>query len=250
MRVLAHRGLVDPSRPENTLAAVTAALDAGADGVEVDVRLTADGVLALSHDDDLGRVAGVRLPISRTPWTVLEEAAGAQGLRLARAGEVLLAAAGRRVVLEAKPAPPGAAAQRTARALTAQLVALRRTGLLLDVTVSSFSPGLLGHVRRLLPADLGVRTALLGGPLVRPSSLVRQALREGHDEVHPHVGALLRSPRSVAQAHGTGLLVVPWTVNADRDVLRLSRLGVDGVITDVPREVARTLVATSVRQAS
>jgi glycerophosphoryl diester phosphodiesterase len=47
-----------PTYPENTLAAVRTALQAGVDGVEVDVRATEDGVLVLSHDGDLGRVLG------------------------------------------------------------------------------------------------------------------------------------------------------------------------------------------------
>jgi hypothetical protein len=47
-----------PTYPENTLAAVRTALQAGVDGVEVDVRATEDGVLVLAHDGDLGRVLG------------------------------------------------------------------------------------------------------------------------------------------------------------------------------------------------
>jgi glycerophosphoryl diester phosphodiesterase len=59
MRVIGHRGTPShPTYPENTLAAVRTALQAGVDGVEVDVRATEDGVLVLAHDGDLGRVLG------------------------------------------------------------------------------------------------------------------------------------------------------------------------------------------------
>ena len=61
MLLLAHRGLTSAGNPENTAEAVAAARRAGADGCEVDLRLTADGVLLSSHVDDLLRVAGAPL---------------------------------------------------------------------------------------------------------------------------------------------------------------------------------------------
>ncbi|HWG95203.1 MAG TPA: glycerophosphodiester phosphodiesterase [Mycobacteriales bacterium] len=235
MLLLAHRGLPGATRPENTLAAVAAALDAGADGVEVDLRLTADGVLALSHDPDLSRTAGLPVAVAETPWPRLQEVAGAHGLALARAEDLLALAQGRRVVLEVKQPPPGpAATARTALAVAGLLRSLERAGLPLDVTVSSFAPPVVERVRRLLPPRSVVRTALLGRPMVRPSSLLRQALQDGHDEVHPHVSALLAQPEAVATAHAVGLAVVPWTVNRRREVRRCERLGVDALITDVP----------------
>lgn len=243
--VLAHRGLPAPGRPENTLAAVDAALTAGADGVEVDLRLTADGVLVLAHDPDLRRVAGLPLAVAETSWPLLRSAAATAGVALTTAEEALVLTAGHRVVLEVKQPPPGpAAVARTALVVAGLLRSLQRTGLPLDVTVSSFSADVVAHVRRLLPAGDGVRTALLGRPLVRPASLVRQALAVGHDEVHPHTCALLAAPEAVATAHAVGLAVVPWTVNRRREVRRLDRLGVDGLITDVPAS-ARLALSTS-----
>jgi glycerophosphoryl diester phosphodiesterase len=235
MLLLAHRGLPGDRRPENTLAAVAAALEAGADGVEVDLRLTADGVLAMSHDPDLTRTAGLPLAVADTSWSQLHDLAGTAGLELARVEDLLVLTSERRVVLEVKQPPPGpAATSRTALALAGALVSLQRAGLPLDVTVSSFSPAVVEAVRRLLPPGSGVRTALLGRPLTRPSSLLRQALRDGHDEVHPHVSALLAAPSTVATAHALGVAVVPWTVNRRRELRRCARLGVDALITDVP----------------
>jgi glycerophosphoryl diester phosphodiesterase len=233
--ILAHRGLPGADRPENTLAAVAAAVDAGADGVEVDLRLTADGVLAVSHDPDLSRVTGLSASVADSTWACLDEAAATSGVRLARLEPLLALAAGRRVVLELKKPPPGPAAEvRTALAVAGHLRSLQRAGLALDVTVSSFSPTLVSKVRGLLPPGSGVRTALLGRPLDRASSILRQALDAGHDEVHPHVLPLLAESTVVAAAHALGVAVVPWTVNRRRDVRRLRRLGVDGLITDVP----------------
>lgn len=235
MRILAHRGSPTPSTTENTVQAVTAALLAGADGVEVDLRLSADGVLVVCHDPDLRRVAGSPLPVAQAPWPVLRAAADGAGVPLARAEEVLGAAAGAGVVLELKAPPPAPRARaRTAEALVDRLCSLRTIGLAADVTVSSFDASLVKLVRAELPVDVPVRTALLGRPGWRVSALLRQALAAGHDEVHPHVLDVLAAPKAVAAAHALGLAVVPWTVNARRALRRCGDLGVDAVITDVP----------------
>lgn len=235
MLLLAHRGLPSATRPENSVGAVAAAFAAGADGVEVDLRLSADGVLVLCHDPDLMRVAGAATAVAQAGWRTLEAVAGDAGVPLARAEDVLVLAAGRQVVLEVKQPPPGpAATPRTALAVAGLLRSLHREGLPLDVTVSSFSPVVVAHVRRLLPRGPAVRTALLGRPLVRPSSLLRQALAAGHDEVHPHVSAVLAAPSCVETAHTVGVAVVPWTVNRRRDVRKLAKWAADALITDVP----------------
>ena len=57
--IIGHRG-ASAVAPENTIAAFQAAIDAGADGIEFDVRLTGDGVPVVIHDETLHRTAGVR----------------------------------------------------------------------------------------------------------------------------------------------------------------------------------------------
>ncbi len=235
--LLAHRGApVDP-RLENTVPALHAALAGGADGAEVDLRLSRDGVLVLSHDPDLLRVTGAALPVATTDWAALDDAAARAGLPLARLEQVLVAVDGRPIVLELKAPPPvPGAVQRTVDVLLARLRALRDDGLPLDVTVSSFVPAMVGVVRAGASAA-GVpetRTALLGRPAVRPAALLRQALAAGHDQVHPHVGSVLADPGNVHRASACGVAVVPWTVNRDGAVRRLAGLGVHAVITDVP----------------
>ena len=233
MRLYSHRGSPGPTCVENTVPAVAAALSAGADGVEVDLRLSADGVLVVSHDADLRRVAASPLVVATSTWDDLRSACDLRAVPLARAEEMLAAAAGRSVVLELKHPPPGLTPV-TARAVVDLLTALQAAGLPLDVTVSSFSPALAAAVRDVAPAALGLRTALLGRVSDRPTTLVRRALDAGHDEVHPQVAAILAEPSAVARAHAVGVTVVPWTVNRGRALRRLAALGVDAAITDVP----------------
>ena len=248
MRLYAHRGSPGPSSVENTLPAVAACLHDGADGVEVDLRLSADGVLVVSHDPTLRRLAGTRLAVATSTWEELRVASACAGVPLTRVEEVLAVLAGRPAVLEVKRPLPGAVPE-TVAALVAVLAELRRSGLPLDVTVSSFSPAVVAEVRGRAPQELGLRTALLGDVRDRPTSLLRQALEDGHDQVHPNVAALLAEPAAVGRAHALGVGVVPWTVNRGRALRRLAALGVDGFITDVPRS-ARLALAVDARTAA
>jgi glycerophosphoryl diester phosphodiesterase len=248
VRLYAHRGSPGSTTSENTVPAVSASLLDGADGVEVDLRLSADGVLVVSHDPTLRRTAGSGLAVATSTWQDLRVASACAGVPLARVEQVLDVLAGRPVVLEVKRPQPGAVPA-TVAALLAVLAERRRHGRPLEVTVSSFSPAVVAEVRGTAPAALGVRTALLGDVRDRPTSLLRTALQDGHDQVHPNVAALLAEPSAVGRAHALGVGVVPWTVNRGRALRRLAGLGVDGVITDVPRS-ARLAMAVDARSAA
>lgn len=251
MRILAHRGAPDRNGVENTVPAVAACLRAGADGVEVDLRLSADSVLVVCHDPDLLRLTGLPLPVASTSWDDLRAAADARGVPLARVEWMLAAMAGRPVVLEVKAPPPGpGSVERTAIAVVERLTVLRAAGLPLDVTVSSFAPVVVAAVRAKLPSQLGIRTALLGRPTVRAAAVLRDGLAAGHDEIHPHVGALLAEPGCVAAAHSCGVAVTAWTVNRSRALRRLASLGVDTVITDVPVKAQAIAASTVSRHAA
>jgi glycerophosphoryl diester phosphodiesterase len=212
VRVLAHRGSPAPGRPENSAAAVTEALLQGADGVEIDVRLTADGTLVCSHD----------------PVDLLDAARRAS---LATLAEVLAAAQlaeGTQVVVEAKPVSGPALALRTAQALAEVLRTAAGTA---AITVSSFDPALLAVIREAC-ADLPVRTALLGDRTDAVDDVVRRASEDGHDEVHLPLTGVRRMPQVVEMAHSRGLTVALWTVNRRAALQWVAELGADAVITD------------------
>jgi glycerophosphoryl diester phosphodiesterase len=237
VRIYAHRGSPGSCSVdgllENTLPAVSTCLRDGADGVEVDLRLSADGVLVVCHDPTLRRIAGSGLTVATSTWEELRTMSARVGVPLTRVEDVLAVLAGRPVVLEVKRPLPGAVPP-TVAALVQVLGALHGSALPLDVTVSSFSPAVVLAVRETAPAELGLRTALLGDVRDRPTRLLRHALDAGHDQVHPQVAALLTEPAAVERAHALGVGVVPWTVNRGRALRRVAALGVDGIITDVP----------------
>lgn len=237
MLLLAHRGCPAVDRPENTVAAVVAARQSAIDGVEVDVRLTADRILVCSHDAGLLRLAGSPLLIGHSTVDEIRQVALAGGHRTATLDENLAAARGR-LVIEAKPVCDEAIARDTADSLCATL---ERAAPGPAVTVSSFDAALLRVIRSALrrAGRPYVRTALLGSPATSVHALMRRALDDGHDELHPHVRGLLGAPHLVGVAHALGASVTCWTVNRRSDLRRLAELGVDAAISDRPaRELA------------
>ena len=236
MQVLGHRGAATAGIPENTLAAVDRALVLGADGVEVDVRLTRDLIPVLSHDPGLSRTAGIDRRLGALD---LAELPAVGGHAIPTMDEVLEIVAGRGLlVLELKapgwrtPCPVEAVAHHLGRHL------------LDDVVVSSFDRPLLARLR----GRLAVRTALLSRPGVPARVAVQRALADGHDQVHVHVRSLVLRPEVTSEAARRGLEVVGWTVDDPADLLRCSQSGAAAVISDRPC-AARSVLAGQRRAA-
>jgi glycerophosphoryl diester phosphodiesterase len=221
VNVYGHRGYA-AAHPENSVAGVVAAFEAGAYGVEVDVRRTSDGLLVCCHD----AVTPDGNEIVSTPRA---------NLALAGIDDILDAARGR-VVIEVKniPGEPDfdAPAEATAKLLVEVLAG--RSGD--EVTVSSFD-WFAAEVAR----DAGLRSAFLAPPGVALEAALSYVDDAGHAEVHPHWTSVLESPAAVALAHEHGREVVCWTVD-DADVARQLRdAGVDGVISNDPAALLRAL---------
>jgi glycerophosphoryl diester phosphodiesterase len=220
--VLGHRGASRRAR-ENTLEAFAIARALGADGVELDVRRTADGVAVVHHDpqvDGYGLLAAVpfaRLRADQPHIPTLDEA--------------LDELAGLFVNVEMKCLPwepdadtDGAVAQLVVGAIAARGAAAR-------VVVSSFDLAALGTVRA-----LDARIALGWLTSRRPvEETAPHAAERGLTWLHPDRGVVLDDPvGAVAHAHELGLRVDVWTVNEPDDVRALSHAGVDAIITDTP----------------
>ncbi|MHB1446019.1 MAG: glycerophosphodiester phosphodiesterase [Acidimicrobiales bacterium] len=213
--LLGHRGMgVGPG--ENTLASLADAIRAGADGVECDVRRTADGALALHHDavvPGTGPVAG--LTVAQLPeWVPLLEA-------------VLDALAGAQLNLEIKNLPhePGYDPQELTARQVARLLAER--GGQDSVIVSSFSSASLDAV---VGVDPDLPTGFLTTADYDQEKALARAVERGWSALHPHHRAV--TAELVAAAHAQGLAVNTWTVNEPDEARRLAAIGVDAVITD------------------
>ncbi len=217
--VFAHRGCT-VGYDENTLEAFAEAKRLGADGVELDVRLTADGALAVHHDpviQGLGPVA--ELTVTDLPSNVPLLA------------EALAVCDGLEVDVEIKndPAQPGYDPGVSVAALTAAVIA--EAGWTERVIVSSFQASTL---RAAQVADGGLRLGALWPVFTDADAALALAVEEGWHAVHPFVTAV--GPALVERAHGAGLAVNVWTVKSPQDLATLVQLGVDGVITDLLAE--------------
>ncbi len=243
MLILAHRGAAGPSHPENTLAAVERALRDGADGIEVDVRRTADGVLVCSHDAGLRRTAGLSRDVASM---TAAEVAGVRvsGHPLPNLDEIIDLVGDRgRLVVEMKTSPwPAGGASMTAAAV------IRRFSrpVPCDVVVSSFDRLRLRQVRE---AGLPVRTALLSRPGVPLVVALRRALQDGHAQAHVHVRSLLAPAPFIGRAHQLGLTVTGWTVDRPGQLHLLSAAGVEAAICDEPAAARACLRADRFQQA-
>jgi glycerophosphoryl diester phosphodiesterase len=213
--VIAHRGCTEGCT-ENTLEAFAEARRRGADGVELDVRLTADAALAVHHDaevDGLGPICDLR--VAELPG------------HIPLLADALAACDGMVVNVEIKNAPqdPGWDESEAVAALTATTI--DDAGWTDRVIVSSFQPATLLAVQA---ADGRLPLGALWGWAVDPVRALAEAAESGFRAVHPFV--TLVTADLVDRAHAAGLAVNVWTVNAPGDLEAMVALGVDAVITD------------------
>jgi glycerophosphoryl diester phosphodiesterase len=219
VRCVGHRGAAALA-PENSLAAIDAAAEIGADAVELDVRARPDGVLVLAH--------GPALPAAAP---TLDEALA------------LVAELGLEVQLDLKV--------RSVEAAVA--VALRRAALLERAFVSSFSLPILAAFAAAepsLPRSVTYpedRFGLSGRPLPRPlldtglaalrAALPRRLPRwlRAVDASAATLNWAVVTRRAVEVCHGLGAAVYVWTVNDPALARTLVEIGTDGIITDDPR---------------
>ncbi|HVF75730.1 MAG TPA: glycerophosphodiester phosphodiesterase [Acidimicrobiales bacterium] len=215
--VIAHRG-ASAVRPENTLEAFAEAARLGADGVELDVRRSADGALVVRHDPALpdGRVVA-NVQVADLPDDIPLLAAAVDAC-----GDMVV-----NIEIKNLPHEPGWDPDEVVAAEVAAFAAGSDR-----FVVSSFSVATLDAMRR---AEPSVPTGLLTLAAFDQYAAITTVVEHGHTAFHPHHEGL--SAGVVAAAHDAGLVVTTWTVD-DPDRLRaVADMGVDAVITNHP-EVA------------
>jgi len=241
-RAFAHRGF-SGNFPENTLPAFRAAREAGSPYIECDIHMTRDGAVVVHHDPDLKRTCGRDELIAELDYAALARAdAGfnfspdgrafpfrGQSVRVPTLSEVLSAAADRRFIIEIKQVAPSL--------VSAMFKVIDQAGMARRVLIASEHQAPLTEVRQLRPE---IPTSFSGGEIAG----FFQALATGAGDYRPPADALqippvyetlrLATPESVAMAHRLGLEVHVWTVNDEREMSNLLRIGVDGIITDFP----------------
>jgi glycerophosphoryl diester phosphodiesterase len=245
---LGHRGmgqnLLRGPFPENSLAGFAEAMARGADGVELDVELTADGMLLVLHDDTLDRTTTCSGCLSSSSFAaarvclLIDGRGQTNGETLPTLAEAYAAVPPDALVnVELKvygdecgtPTTGGAVLARAAAAEVQRLGAASRT------LFSSFDDEALVVLEREHP-DLYV-ASLIGVPR---AGQIEHIAALGFDAVHPffNVGAA-----DVALARALGLQVNLWTVNGRNFLEQALDKGPTAIITDEPGLLAEILAA-------
>lgn len=244
--IIGHRG-ASAQAPENSLTAFALALHQGADGIELDVHLTADGQIVVLHDDLVDATTDGHGPVEQMTLAQVRalrlRARGATAFteeRVPTLVEVLdtWGHGTSTINVEIKPTKSYALAAAVANAIKVQ-------GATAAVLLSSFDRMALVYLqakhpdlRRALlypPSNLsGILTGLRGD-----LSWLTGALALGCEAVHPFWR--LATPRVIERAHALDLDVNVWTVDDDKTLRKLDALGVDGIITNDPAH-ARAIV--------
>jgi len=251
---IAHRGF-SGRFPENTMLAFRKAMEEGADGIELDVHLTRDGVPVIIHDERLERTTNGRGFVK--DWTFAE-------LRALDAGSGSGPDNGKRVSAEADRAGKGQSAGDSGLripALEEYLYLVRGTGIVTNIELKTDDipySGIEHKVIALLKVFdivdrviifsfnyetvLRMKSAL---PEVRCGFLMEKWQPEmisdlsaaGIGYLHPWYGCI--TPERMAEAKDCGIGVNTWTVNEEEDIREMFRMGVDAVITNYPDRVNR-----------
>lgn len=214
-QIIAHRG-ASAAEPENTVPAFRRAVAMGADGIELDVRRTADDRLVVHHDPRLadGRV------IRHTRSTELPDA-------IPELDAALDACDGAFVNIEVKNDPGEPDFDPTDWVVHRTVALLERRGLDARWLVSSFRFETVARCRAVVPR---LRTAWLVG--YATADVITLASTAGHVAIHPWVAELDES--QVRSAHAAGLSVNTWTCDDPVRIGELIAWGVDGICTNVP----------------
>jgi glycerophosphoryl diester phosphodiesterase len=195
---------------ENTLPSFQLAVDAGADGLELDVHATADGVVVVHHDATLRQGPA----ITDLTFEQLRAYDAAPGIPIPRLADVFEVAAGRATLfVEVK----GVGIEQT--------VLDTLTGYAGEVAIHSFDHDLIARISRLDPSR---RFGLLFED--EPVNVARSMAIAGALDVWPQWS--VTSPGLVDMVHEAGGRVIVWTVNEQATAQRLTEVGVDGLCGD------------------
>ena len=231
MEIIAHRG-ASYDAPENTLSSVRLAWEQGADAVEVDVHLSRDNRVVVTHDADTKRVTGVKRLVRSLTLAELQKLDCGRwkspkyaGERLATLEDVVATIPpGKRMLVEIKTGPEIAAhfppVGKNVAPISFDLEAIARTK---DARPDLECYWVVGWRR----------DWKRGGWLPKPAQMIERALEKNLDGLD--VGA--NGPVTAAfvkKANAAGLKVYVWTVDSPAKARQLGGAGVDGIATNRP----------------
>lgn len=237
-KIIAHRGGANEA-PENTLSAFRNALDYGVDFLEMDVRLSKDLVPMVFHDKTLFRTTNMRSfrALSRFNLDEIKELEVGSWFSKEYTGEKIPTL---QEVLALDRPNTGLMIELKVKAIseeeglaTAVATAIRSSGVSLDsIVLGSFSSTAIEKLKKHLPEANTIGIAETSTEI------------ENHLLLNPKIMALkysMATPDLVKEIHSKGISVWTWTVDDGAQALLLKEMGVDGLITNSPREITEAL---------
>ncbi len=214
--IVAHRG-ASAYEPENTLRSIHRAIEMSADAVEVDVRLTSDGVPVIMHDPTVDRTTKGKGYVNRMPLKEIESLDAGFGEKVPRLDEVLDEVRGKAVlIIELKVDEAALPALRLVSGLD----------MMNDALFISFSEKAL---RSVLKSQPEAHTGLI---YYRPGGWISDAKRIGCELVLP------RYPLAIAKmielAHKLHLRIIPWIIDDLELAKEMKERRADGIATNRP----------------
>lgn len=231
-KILAHRGFSE-KYPENTMLAFTMAMEAGADGIELDVQLTKDGVPVIIHDEDIDRTSDgfgyVRDYTyeelrSFSFYNQMKEYKDYEDAKILKLEDYFIWAENKDLItnIELKT---GVFRYKGIEKLTLDLI--KKYSMEKRVIISSFNHLSLATMRNLAPSlSYG---ALTSNSLIEPESYLR---KNGFNYYHPSYLAL--DDNTIKSLHRSKLSVNVWTIDSKRLMEEMFRKKADGIITNRP----------------
>ncbi|MHA1771919.1 MAG: glycerophosphodiester phosphodiesterase [Candidatus Thorarchaeota archaeon] len=224
--VIGHRGAAAHA-PENTLLSFETAWKMGADMVELDIQFTSDGQIVCAHDYDLSRICGLDALIHDTDYDTIRSLDAGRGEHIPLLSEVLDFCKGK-VGVNIEIKEPGVEEP------AYQLVQERH--MLDDVLFSSFFHDTLRNIRAI---DSKAKIGILYNDHLE--NTIQYATDLKANAINPLFFTI--TPELVEEAHKAGIKVYAWTVNDEDMMEELLKIGVDGLITDLPDLAARVVDA-------
>ncbi len=226
--IIGHRG-ASAAAPENTLAAFGLAAEQGAHGVELDVRLSADGNVVVIHDATVDRTTNGAGPVSRLSAAELRALDAGMGQPVPTLDDVFQAF-GPSLLYNVELKDYGLWGNGLEGAVADRIGAYHLHN---QVVVSSFDQLALRRAQRHLSATTMTGTLWMSGPRALRHLLVSAPAD------HPHYP--LVDEEYMAWARSRNLRVHVWTIDEPDEARRLANLGVHALITNRPAEIAAIL---------
>lgn len=241
--IIAHRG-ASAHAPENTIASFELALSQGADAIELDAKLSADGKVVVIHDPNVDRTTNGHGPVAQLPLTELRSLdAGSFFLEKYRGEKIPLLeevfeTLGKKTIINIELKNSIAQSDQLVEKICALI---KMYGLEKRIILSSFHASNLKRAEQLLPEVPRGLLAVDGwmGAWARSFGFSFG----DYAALHPYLNSVTK--QQVVRVHRLKRRVHVWTVNKAEDMMRLNNWGVDGILTDDPQLALRTLGRSS-----